>query len=120
MSVRHQRGHLRCVERSKGPARWEFLWRETDAAGKRIRRNAVIGSIEEYLTEESAQAAINGLRTCINENRNRLRQQPVSVADLIDHYVETELAESSNWHSHATRIIYREYLTRWIKPYWFD
>jgi hypothetical protein len=31
MPVRHQRGHLRCVDRKNGPARWEFLWRETDA-----------------------------------------------------------------------------------------
>jgi hypothetical protein len=31
----------------------------------------VIGTLEEYPTEELAQAAINGLRTCINENRNR-------------------------------------------------
>ena len=118
MPVRHQRGHLRCVDRKNGSARWEFLWRETDAVGRRIRRNVVIGSIEEYPTETSAQAAINGLRTCINENHNRQREQRVSVADLIDHYIETELAESSNWHSHATRIVYREYLTRWIKPCW--
>ena len=118
MPIRQQHGHLRCVARKNGPARWEFLWRETDAVGKRIRRNAVIGSIEEYPTETLAQAAINGLLTCINENRNRQHEQPVSVADLIDHYIETELAESSNWHSHATRIVYREYLTRWIKPCW--
>jgi hypothetical protein len=28
----------------------------------------VIGTLEEYPTEELAQAAINGLRTCINED----------------------------------------------------
>jgi integrase len=50
MTVRHQDGHLRCVERKNGSPRWEFLWRETDALGKRIRRNAVIGTIEEYPT----------------------------------------------------------------------
>jgi hypothetical protein len=118
MPVRHQRGHLRCVERNNGPARWEFLWRETDALGKRIRRNAVIGSIEEYPTEALAQAAISGLRTCINENRNRQCDQPISITDLIDHYIEMELAERNDWRSHATRIVYREYLTRWIKPRW--
>jgi hypothetical protein len=45
----------------------------------------VIGTLEEYPTEELAQAAINGLRTCINEDRNRQPQQPVFVSDLIDH-----------------------------------
>src|SRR4030095_2064936 len=118
MSVRHQLGHLRCIERKNGPACWEFLWRETDASGKRLRRNAVIVTIEEYPTEALAQAAINGLRTCINENRNRQREQPILVADLIDHYLETELAEGCDWRARATRIVYREYLTRWIKPRW--
>jgi integrase len=118
MNVRHQRGHLRCVERKNGAHRWEFLWRETDAAGKRIRRNAVIGAIDKYPTEALAQAAINGLRTCINDNRNRQRQQPIFVGDLIDHYLATELGEETDWRSHATRIVYREFLTRWIRPHW--
>jgi integrase len=118
MNLRYQHGHLRCVERKNGPPRWEFLWRDSAPSGQRIRRNVVIGTIEEYPTEALAQVALNGLRTCINENRNRQRQQHISVADLIDHYIETELAERSNWHSHATRIVYREYLTRWLKPCW--
>ena len=69
MPKRHQHGHLRCVERRNGPTRWEFLWRESNQLGKRIRRNVVIGTIEEYPTEALAQAAINGLRTLINEDR---------------------------------------------------
>jgi hypothetical protein len=59
MPVRCQRGHLRCVERKHGLPRWEFLGRETDASGRRLRRNAVIGTIEEYPTEDMAQAAIS-------------------------------------------------------------
>jgi hypothetical protein len=39
MHVRHQHGHLRSVERKAGPPVWEFLWRETDQSGNRIRRN---------------------------------------------------------------------------------
>jgi site-specific recombinase XerD len=37
---------------------------------------------------------------------------------LIDHYVATELTTTETRHSHATRIIYREFLIRWIKPRW--
>lgn len=117
MSVRHQHGHLRCVERKSGPPRWEFLWRETDA-GKRIRRNVIIGTIEQYPTEAAAQDAVNGLRTHINEHRYRQRQQRISVGDLIDHYLQAELAEHVSWHSHATRTVYREFLERWIRPRW--
>ena len=54
----------------------------------------------------------------INEERNRQYQYTITVADLIDHYLLTELSIGSSRHSHATRIIYREFLLRWIKPYW--
>lgn len=118
MHVRHQHGHLRSVERKAGPPVWEFLWRETDQSGNRVRRNRVIGTLEEYPTEDLAQAAINGLRTCINEDRNRQPQQPVFVSDLIDHYLVTELSEQTNWHAHSTRMVYRVFIKRWIRPRW--
>lgn len=34
--------------------------------GRRIRRTAVIGSIDEYPTEELAQVALNGFRVRLN------------------------------------------------------
>lgn len=37
---------------------------------------------------------------------------------MIDHYLVTELSTTETRHSHATRIIYREFLVRWIKPRW--
>jgi len=78
----------------------------------------VIGTLEEYPTEELAQAAVNGLRMCINEDRNRQLQQAVYISDVIDHYLETELSKQTDWHSHATRIVYRAYLNRWVRPRW--
>jgi integrase len=92
------------------------MWREQQAPGKRVRRTAVIGTAEQYPTEELAQQAVRGLRMQINEARNRQPHQSIYVADLIEHYVSTELA--ADWHSHATRMVYREFLTRWIKPHW--
>jgi hypothetical protein len=106
------------VKRKAGPPAWEYLWRETDQSGKRVRRNVVIGTLKEYPTEELAQAAVNGLRMCINEDRNRQLQQAVYVSDVIDHYLETELSKQDDWHSHATRIVYRAYLNRWVRPRW--
>jgi hypothetical protein len=91
MPIRHQHGHLRCVERKNGPPRWELLWRGNDGLGKSIRRNAVIGTVEQYPTEELAQIAVNGLWMQINETRNRQREQSILVADLIDHYMDIEL-----------------------------
>ncbi len=120
MRLRYQRGCLRCIQRKSGPDCWEFLWRENDVAGERVRRTAVVGTVEQYPTKDLAQAAVNGLRMCINEDRNRQREQRIQVADLVDHYVQTELAEEADWRSHATRIAYREFLKTWIRPHWAD
>ncbi len=69
-----------------------FRARETpnsliQTSGKRVRRTAVIGTVEQYPTKDLAQAAVNGLRLCINEDRNRQREQRIPVADLIDQHI---------------------------------
>jgi len=83
-----------------------------------IRRTAVVGSIYEYPTEELAHAALNGFRVRLNENRNRQGQQVILVADLVDHYIETELSDGTEWHAKSTCTIYADYLHRWVRPYW--
>ncbi len=113
----YQLGCLRRTKRRAGPDRWEYLWREDDVTGRSARRTKVIGTVEQYPTGELAQAAVNGLRVRINEDRLRRPGQDILVADLVDHYVQTELSEEIGWHSHATRIVYRQYLTRWIRPH---
>ena len=118
MLQRYQRGSLRCTKRKAGPDRWEYLWRENDETGMRVRRTTVIGTVEQYPTRDLAQAAVNGLRMQVNEDRLRHPGRHIIVADLIDHYVQTELSEQAGWHSHATRIVYRQYLARWIRPHW--
>jgi integrase len=84
----------------------------------RVRRTAVIGTVEQYPTRASAELAVNGLRMCANQHLNRQPEQRISVAYLVDHYVETELSSGSAWHALATRVVYREFLTRWIRPQW--
>jgi integrase len=120
MRVRYQHGNLRRVDRKSGPACWEFLWRENGGNGKRVRRTAVIGTVDQFPTEDLAQSAINGLRMCINQDRNRQREQTIRVADLVDHYMQTELSGDADWHSHATRVVYQQFLKRWIRPHWAD
>jgi integrase len=94
------------------------MWREQDSSGKRLRRTSMIGSTEKYPTKELAEAAVSGVRMRINEERNRRLDHALNVSDLIDHYIVTELSTEEIRHSHATRLIYREFLIRWIKPYW--
>jgi hypothetical protein len=58
MRVRNQRGHLRCMKRQNGDFCWELLWRETEPSGQRIHHTAVIGTVDQYPTEELAQKAV--------------------------------------------------------------
>lgn len=103
MPLRYQHGYLRCVKGKTGPSRWEFLWRE-DFGGRRIRRTTVIGSVDQYPTEELAHAAVNGFRVRLNENRNRQREQVILVADLVDHYIETELSDATEWRAQLSEL----------------
>src|ERR1019366_7735431 len=71
-----------------------------------------------YPTREAAEKAVNGVRMCVNQERNRQPEQRIMVGDLIDHYKKTELSESATWHSMATKMVYREFLERWIRVRW--
>ena len=120
MRVRYQPGYLRLGHRRCGPDCWGFLWWDREPTGIRIRRKAIIGTIQQYPNVEDAWQASNGLRVSINEARNRQPEQAITVADVVDHYTGTELAADlvNRGKSYATRTIYREFLTRWVKPTW--
>ena len=53
MRVRYQRGYLRLGQRKKGPDPWEFLWWDSESTGVRVRRKAVIGTVQQYSNLES-------------------------------------------------------------------
>ena len=122
MRRRFQRGYLRVGHRKAGPDCWEFLWWDTEFTGKKVRRKAVVGTVQQYPNEETAWWASNGLRVSINEARNRQREQLVCVGDLIDDYTRTELDNDpdENAKSHATKIVYKDFLARWVRPGWGD
>jgi integrase len=91
-----------------------------ELTGQRVRRKAVIGTVQQYSNIEQAWQATNGLRVSINEARNRQREQLVTVADLVDHYTRAELGgdPSDGGKSHATRTVYKNFLARWVRPAW--
>ena len=104
MSQHYQYGYLRCMERKAGFPRWEFLWREEDEFGNPVRRTAIIGTLEQYPTKESASAATNGLQMQINADRHRRPGHTIRVTDLIDHYLRTEFSADNERHALVTRI----------------
>lgn len=120
MRARHQRGYLRLGRRKTKPDCWEFLWWDTEPTGRRVRRTALIGTIQQFSNAEDAWQASNGLRVSINEARNRQWEQAITAGDLIDHYIRTELGNDlgERTKSHATRIVYKEFLDRWVRPAW--
>jgi integrase len=121
MRARYQRGYLRLGRRKTGPDCWEFLWWDTEPRGRRVRRKAVIGTVQQYPKVQDTWQASNGLRVSINEARNRQPEQAITVADLVDHYSKTELAgDLGDGKSHATRIVYKNFLFRWVRPVWGD
>jgi hypothetical protein len=85
-----------------------------------VRRTAVIGTVTQFPTVDSARAAVNGLRVQINQNRGRRHELTIHLADLVDHYLQTELSDNADWYSHATRIVCQQFLKRWIRPHWAD
>jgi integrase len=48
----------------------------------------------------------------------RLRAKPLTVAELINHYRQRELATENEWKTLSTRTTYEGYLRKWIEPRW--
>lgn len=114
MAQRYQDGHLRRAKRKRGPDVWEFLWRESGSDGKRRQRTLTVGKLDELRTEREALNRIQFLRT--NINRDFPRSVLMTVADLVDHYRQTELLADNK--TEKTRTTYLVYLRKWILPKW--
>ena len=50
-----QNGSLIRAERQRGPAVWEFRWRELAGNGKRTHRRIVLGSVDRLVDEAAAR-----------------------------------------------------------------
>ena len=119
--TRFQKGSLQRVARRSGPDCWVFRWWDEDASGKRVRRKSMIGSVEQYPTEASAQKAATALRMTINESKPAIsgQQQIGTVGSLIEHYIRTELVDAGDdGKAYATRRVYKDFLRVWIEPRW--
>ncbi len=121
--TRYQQGSLQRVRRKRGPDCWVFRWYELNGACRRRYRKAVVGTVEQYPTESSAQTAVTALRLTINQEKPRSKWQPILIQDLINHYKETELRldvadPDEHEKAYSTKKTYRIFLDRWIKPRW--
>jgi integrase len=128
--TRYQQGSLHLVERKNGQKVWEFRWWQTRIDGSKKRPKIIIGSLEEYPNESSAQMAVDALRITINEQTPRQQLKQISIATLVEHYREHELPDifyktpptddepEEDRKAFSTQETYEGYLKKWILPRW--
>ena len=88
----YQQGSLKLAECKKGKV-WEFRWREVQVDGSILRKNIVIGTLEEFPNESAAQAAVDAIRLTVNKPTPQQLLKNVSVETLVKHYREHELPD---------------------------
>ncbi len=79
--TRFQQGSLQIVDRAGGKKAWEYRWYELQADGSRRRRNLMVGSLEQYPNETTAQKAVAALRADINAENPRSSLTPISCSN---------------------------------------
>jgi integrase len=115
-----QHGCLERMSRKRGSAVWQIRWSETGANGKRLYHKKTVGTVEQYADESAARAAIAGLALELNPGARPTDSGFMTIAQRCDHFEQRELSKENTWRSHATKKIYKAYLTRWIRPQWQD
>jgi integrase len=78
----------------------------------------VIGTIEEFPTQDLARSAVAGLIKEVNWTNLRSSSTTMTVAQLCAHFEQRELTRSNTWRSYSTKCAYAVYLRRWVIPYW--
>jgi integrase len=113
-----QHGCMERLNRKRGPEVWQFRWSVTSPEGKRLYQKKIVGTVERYPDENTARLAVVGLISEINSHDGSEQSRRMTVAQLCDHFEQRELTKENTWRSHATKKIYKAYLTRWIRPHW--
>ena len=113
-----KRGCMQRNSRKEGPDVWQFRWSETRLDGKRLYHKKIVGTVEQYPDEDAARRSVVGLVSELNNDGRPTNFGTMTVAQLCDHFEQRELAKENTWRSHATKKIYKAYLTRWIRPHW--
>ena len=113
-----KRGCMQRNSRKEGPDVWQFRWSETRLDGKRLYHKKIVGTVEQYPDEDAARRSVVGLVSELNTDGRPTNSGTMTVAQLCDHFEQRELAKENTWRSHATKKIYKAYLTRWIRPHW--
>jgi integrase len=113
-----QHGCMERLNRKRCPEVWQFRWSVTDPEGKRLYHKKIVGTVERYPDENAARRSVVGLVSKINTCARSTNSGAMTVAQLCDHFELRELARENTWRSHATKIVYKAYFSRWLRPHW--
>ena len=86
-----QQGSLVRSKRKHPPDVWQFRWSERGPNRKRVYRRRVIGTVEQYQDEGAARGAVAVLVSEINSHQPIASVNPLTVAQLADHFEQREL-----------------------------
>ena len=112
---RYQAGSLTREKRHTSSDVWVFRWREQLTDGTAVLRKKIVGSARDLPTKAAAQRAVEGLKLDINATV-ATGQGRRTVAELVAHYKETELATAR--HTARVQSVYRHNLDDLILPHW--
>jgi integrase len=115
MKLTHKRerfkaGSLTREERKSGPAVWVYRWKDGQ-----IRRKQILGTVKE-LNKTQAQKKADEYRQLANTPQQE-RGSDLTVAELVEHYKERELGESSG-KAEKPRKAYLYILANYLIPKW--
>src|SRR5205814_9753654 len=99
-----QKGSVIRTVRQSRPDVWEFRWREPGPRGKRKHRRLVIGSIDEFPDESAARQRVIALGLEINCSDIRMKDMPLTMSELVDHYRQRELKPDTVWKTYSTKV----------------
>ena len=113
---RYQKGSLIKVSRAQGAGDWVLRYRVTLADGRRVQRQAIVGTTAEYKTRSQAEKAADKVRLTIN-NLSPAAQVP-TVGLVAQHFREVELNDANERRSWSTKQNYKTMLDLFILPRW--
>lgn len=112
---RYQSGSLTIEKRHTGTDVWVYRWRER-TENQTVKRKVVLGSVKE-LNKTQAQKAAEQYREMANTPQPIETNASMTVAELVDHYKERELGESSG-KAAKPRKAYLYIFNNYILPKW--
>ena len=106
-----QHGCMQRDSRKKVLTSGSFAGPRPGSDGKRLYHKKIVGTVEQYPDEDAARRSVVGLVSELNTDGRPTNSGTMTVAQLCDHFEQRELAKENTWRSHATKKIYKAYLS---------